>query len=53
MTDSITYKLPLGELGSLVAGHMVARDVDAIFAYRRRQIDHLFAGKEPAGRTNG
>lgn len=35
MTDLVRYQVPLGILGSLVAGAFVASDVRKIFAYRR------------------
>ncbi len=42
--DAVTYELPLGMLGSLVAGSRVARDLREIFAYRRRKIAEIFGG---------
>jgi uncharacterized protein len=49
MTDEVQYKVPLGELGRLVAGSFVESDVQKIFAYRRKVIavtnfDESFSG---------
>jgi ligand-binding SRPBCC domain-containing protein len=43
MTDVVRYTLPFGPLGRLVHLLKVRRDVQTIFNYRRRQIEHLFA----------
>jgi ligand-binding SRPBCC domain-containing protein len=40
--DSVRYKLPFGAFGEALAGHWVARDVRAIFAYRRKAIEEIF-----------
>jgi len=40
--DRVHYALPLGALGDLVAGWLVARDVREIFAFRRRVIEQMF-----------
>jgi len=40
--DRVRYRLPLGRLGDLVGGRLVARDVQRIFDYRRATIDRLF-----------
>jgi uncharacterized protein len=40
--DRIRYRLPFGALGDLLAGSLVARDVEKIFAHRRARIDELF-----------
>ncbi len=45
MRDRVIYKLPLGIIGDLSAGWKVARDVATIFAYRRKKIGEMFAGK--------
>lgn len=42
MTDSVTYKLPLGLLGRIGAGSFVDRDVFKIFDYRRQVIQEIF-----------
>lgn len=42
LRDEIRYTLPLGAVGALVAGARVARDVQEIFAFRRRKISELF-----------
>ncbi len=36
LEDSVRYELPLGRLGSLVAGRFVRRKLDRMFAYRHR-----------------
>ena len=46
--DRIRYALPMGALGELVAGWLVARDVATIFAYRHEQIQTLFGGAAAA-----
>jgi hypothetical protein len=46
--DRIRYEVPLGALGALVAGPMVARDVGSIFAFRRERVAALF-GERPVG----
>lgn len=40
--DRVRYALPLGVLGDLLAHGRVARDLRAIFAFRRKKIDELF-----------
>lgn len=42
MTDRVVYKLPLGVLGQWGGGWFVKKDVDTIFAFRRRKIDQIF-----------
>jgi uncharacterized protein len=42
MRDRVRYALPLGALGDLVAGRLVARDVQRIFDFRRTTIARLF-----------
>jgi uncharacterized protein (TIGR01777 family) len=39
--DHVRYALPFGPLGDVVAGRYVARDLDRIFAYRRRRLREL------------
>jgi len=46
--DRIRYAVPMGALGDLVAGGLVARDVATIFAFRQEKIRELF-GEAPAG----
>ena len=46
MRDRVRYAVPFGAVGELVAGRFVARDVAAIFAYRRRKIGEIFGGSE-------
>ena len=43
MTDIVTYVLPLGKIGELVAGAMVRRKIKAIFEHRKKVIEHTFA----------
>lgn len=38
MTDTVRYKLPLGQLGRLAAQAIVNNDVEKIFAYRRQVV---------------
>lgn len=42
LRDRVQYELPLGALGGIVAGGFVARDLAAIFAYRRAVIREIF-----------
>ncbi|MFO1303209.1 MAG: TIGR01777 family oxidoreductase [Burkholderiales bacterium] len=44
MRDVVRYRLPLGWLGSTVAGPKVESQVDQIFAYRSARIAERFAG---------
>ena len=37
----VRYALPLSPLSDLVAGSMVERDLDRIFAHRRRRLEDL------------
>jgi uncharacterized protein (TIGR01777 family) len=39
--DRVRYRLPFGALGELLAGWLVRRDLDAVFEYRRQQIQEL------------
>jgi len=50
MRDVVRYRLPLGWLGSAVAGWKVESQVDQIFAYRTARIAERFAGR-PAARA--
>lgn len=43
MRDVVRYRLPLGWLGSVVAGRTVESQVDRIFSYRSSRIAELFA----------
>ncbi len=40
--DKITYKLPMGSIGNLVAGWFVQRDVTNIFNFRKKVIRDIF-----------
>lgn len=42
MRDRVIYRLPLGALGKTFALWKVRRDVDAVFAYRRKRIGEIF-----------
>lgn len=42
MTDIVSYKLPLGFLGKLVAGRMIQTKVQSIFQHRKKVIEELF-----------
>ena len=39
--DLVRYQLPLGPLGDLIAGKLVARDVRAIFDFRREKVREI------------
>jgi hypothetical protein len=41
--DRVTYRLPLGPLGRALHGLLVARQLGAIWTYRRRRIGELLA----------
>ncbi len=43
--DRVHYELPLGALGGLVAGGLVAKDVATIFDFRRASIREIFGGQ--------
>lgn len=47
--DRVRYRLPLGALGELVAGRLVARDLQRIFEYRRDAVAARFS---PAAAEN-
>lgn len=42
MEDRVRYVLPFGELGKVVAGWYVRRDLEKIFTYRFREIHKIF-----------
>jgi ligand-binding SRPBCC domain-containing protein len=42
MHDSVEYELPFGLLGDLVAGRLVARQLEQIFDHRARVIGEVF-----------
>jgi uncharacterized protein (TIGR01777 family) len=42
MTDRVTFRLPLGLLGSAFGGGMVRKDVNMIFSYRTKAIQKEF-----------
>jgi hypothetical protein len=41
--DRVTYRLPMGPLGRLLHALAVRRQLDAIWAYRRRRLGELLA----------
>lgn len=41
--DCVHYALPLGPVGGLLHRLLVRRDLEAIFAYRARRVNELFA----------
>jgi uncharacterized protein len=45
LRDRVVYRLPMGWLGNLVMSQKVTRDLDDIFAYRRKIIREIFLGK--------
>jgi ligand-binding SRPBCC domain-containing protein len=44
MRDIVRYRLPLGAVGSLVAGRLARRGLARLFAYRRRELAARFGG---------
>ena len=42
MTDIVTYTVPFGKIGDILAGAMIRRKIRAIFAYRKKVIEHTF-----------
>ena len=46
--DRVTYRLPLGPLGALAHALVVRRQLRALWAYRRRQLQALAAPVRPA-----
>lgn len=46
--DRVRYRLPLGALGDLVAGRLVARDLRRIFAHRHDAVAAIFAAPPAA-----
>lgn len=51
MCDIVRYALPFGPLGRIAHGVLVRRDVERIFAFRRAEIDRMFATEGDAVRT--
>ena len=45
--DRVTYRLPLGPLGALAHALVVRRQLRALWAYRRRQLQALVAPVRP------
>lgn len=43
MRDRVLYKVPLGQLGDMVAGHFVQSDVKNIFSFRKKIISQMFS----------
>jgi hypothetical protein len=52
MRDVVRYRLPLGWLGSVVAGWKVESQVDRIFSFRAARIAKRFGG-QPATPSPG
>jgi uncharacterized protein (TIGR01777 family) len=46
LRDRVLYKLPMGFFGDTVAGWRVTRDVQKIFAYRRKVIEERFGAPQ-------
>jgi ligand-binding SRPBCC domain-containing protein len=46
MHDCVEYELPFGLLGRLVAGRLVARQLERIFAHRAKVIGEVFPAPE-------
>lgn len=44
--DKAVYRLPFGVLGDTLAGPVVRKDLERIFAYRRKKIEELFGGPD-------
>ncbi len=40
--DRVRYELPMGAIGAMVAGRLVSRDLDSIFAYRQMVLQATF-----------
>jgi hypothetical protein len=40
--DRVRYQVPLGTVGALVAGGLVGRNLEAIFAFRRKKMQEFF-----------
>lgn len=47
--DRVRYRLPFGILGDVIAGGLVARDVDKIFSHRRSCLESLLDAAESKG----
>ncbi|MEW6271878.1 MAG: TIGR01777 family oxidoreductase [Thermodesulfobacteriota bacterium] len=47
LRDRVRYAVPLGALGETLGGGLVRRDVERIFAFRRKKIEEMFG--RPAG----
>jgi len=43
--DVVHYSLPFGPLGALAHAAFVGRDLDAVFEFRRQQVDRLGSGE--------
>ncbi|WP_412471597.1 TIGR01777 family oxidoreductase [Halobacteriovorax sp. RT-1-4] len=42
MTDNVSYMVPMGQLGSMVAGAFVKKDINKIFNYRSQKLYKIF-----------
>jgi ligand-binding SRPBCC domain-containing protein len=47
VSDRVEYALPFGPLGDLVHALVVRRQLNAIFAFRRRAMEEMFGTIEP------
>jgi len=46
MIDRITYRVPLGPLGKLLNALFIRRQLESIFAYRRKKMEMLFPSRD-------
>lgn len=46
MRDRVLYRLPLGWIGDGVGGWLVSRDIESIFAFRRKKIDDILVPRK-------
>ncbi len=51
MTDIVHYKIPVGWLGELVAGRLVEKKLQQIFAFRFKTIEEQFGKWSGPGMT--
>ncbi len=46
MNDIVSYKLPLGLLGRIVAGNLIKKRIIKIFEYRESKVNTIFGTKD-------
>ena len=46
MEDIIHYALPMGWLGRIIAGTLIKKKVEGIFAFRESRLEKLFSQKQ-------